>query len=449
MSTGGFQRTVNRGMPIAVAGDFASANPRASVYAQEGALIAGLEGVTVGKFAWVDDDNRVVHSFGTAPRAPDGFVHREMQALIQSLTAEATMTITDGLPVTLFNKGDFYAMVEGATPATKGASVYANYLTGGITIGSAATGASATGSIGSTNTAALGSTNTAALGATFTATGTGTSFVVTAVTGLISIGEEIAGTGVTAGTTIDAQVSGTPGGAGTYTTSAATTSSGDTITSFGNVLVISSTTGYVSIGDTVNGSGGLPVGATLTALVTGTPGGAGTYTLSAPGTAYRASASGVTTFGDVVNITTVTGGIPYVGDTISGGAGFPVGATLTEQLSGTTGAAGRYRMSARGTAYTASAGSVTTFGTHVNVTVVASGTLGPGQPITGTGVPASAVLETQVSGTAGGVGVYTIDERASAYAASTALTTTGGVDTGWKCLAAAAVGEIVAISNPV
>lgn len=443
----GFQRTVNRLLPIAVAGDFATANPRATVFAGEAALIAGLEGVTIGKFAWVDDDNRTVRSYGTATRAPDGFVHRDQQALIETLQSEATMTIPVGLPITLFNQGDFYAVVEGSTPATKGASVYANYLTGGITIGSAATGASATGSIGSTNTATLGSTNTAALGATFTATGTGTSLVVTSVTGLISIGDTIAGTGVPADTTIVEQVSGTPGGAGTYTTSGATTASEATVTAFGEVVVVSSTTGYLSIGDTINGGGGFPVGATVLELVTGTPGGAGTYRISARGTAYTASGSGVTTFGDVVNFTVLTGGRISVGDTVSGGAGFPTDATLTEQLSGTTGGIGRYRMSAAGSAYTASASGVTTFGNVVNVTVVASGTLGAGQPITGTGVPSGAVLESQVTGSAGGIGVYTIDERASAYAASTALTTTGGVDTGWKCASAAAVGELVAIST--
>ena len=49
------------------------------------------------------------------------------------------------------------------------------------------------------------------------ATGTGTSLVVTGVTGYISVGDTIAGTGVPSGTTIAAQVSGTTGGAVTQT----------------------------------------------------------------------------------------------------------------------------------------------------------------------------------------------------------------------------------------
>jgi hypothetical protein len=442
----GFQTEVNLQQAPAVEGDFASANPRSTVLAGEGAFVAGIAGVIVGRFAWVDDDGITVHSYGTADRAPDGFVHREQQALITEYLQEASMTVPEGFMVTLTNEGDFYAKVTGATAATRHAPVYANFSTGEITIGSAATGASATGSIGSTNTGSLGSTNTAALGATFTATGTGTSFVVTSVTGFISIGDVISGDGVTPGTTIIAQVSGTTGGAGTYTTSAGTTSAADTITCFGNVVVVSATTGLITIGDTLNGAAGYPVGATVDTQVSGTPGGAGTYALSAPGTAYTASATGVTTFGSTMR-TTVTTGLIAVGDTVEGGAGFPVGATVLAQVSGTAGGAGVYTLSAPGSAYVASATGVTTYGNVVNVTAVASGTVAPGQPITGTGVPSGAVLELQLSGTSGGVGVYTIDERATAYAASTALTTTGGVLTAWTAQTAAAVDELTKIST--
>jgi hypothetical protein len=74
-------------------------------------------------------------------------------------------------------------------------------------------------------------------GASFTATGTGTSLVVTGVSGFISIGDQIAGTGVPAGTSIIAQVSGSTGGAGTYTTSVTTTASSASITTYGIVAV--------------------------------------------------------------------------------------------------------------------------------------------------------------------------------------------------------------------
>lgn len=372
----GFQTTVNYQQAPAVAGDFASSNPRSSVVAPEAGFVAGSGGVTVGKFAWIAADGRTVQSYGTAPNAPDGFVHREQQALITTYLAEASMVIPEGFPVTLSRTGDFFAKVEGSTAATKGATVYADYDTGAINIGSAATGASVTASIGSTNTASLGATFTG------TADSDATRLVVTSVTGLISIGDTVSGTGITAGTTITGQVSGTPGGAGTYQLSASNTASSATVTSFGTVVKVTSTTGLISIGDT-----------------------------------------------------------------ISGGAGFPTGATIVSQTSGTTGGAGVYVISAAGSAYTASATGVTTFGTVLNVTAVGSGALGVGMPVSGSGVPASAVIASQVSGTAGGIGVYTISVAASAYAASTTVTATGGVATAWVASLAAAVGELTVITK--
>ena len=79
--------------------------------------------------------------------------------------------------------------------------------------------------------------------AAFTGTGSGTNLTTTSVTGIILIGDSVAGTGVPAGTTILSQTSGTAGGAGVYVTSAATTSSGASLT-----------------------SGGIPAGSTFAAL---------------------------------------------------------------------------------------------------------------------------------------------------------------------------------------
>ncbi len=371
-----FQSQVNAQQAPAVAGDFASANPRASVLAGEAALVCGVGGVTVGNFAWVESDGITVHNYGTAPNAPAGFVHREEQALITTYLAESSMLIPEGFGVTLFNQGDFFATVTGATAATVGAAVYATYATGAITIGSAATGAAATGAIGSTNTGSLGATFTAS------ADTDDTRLVITSVTGLISVGDEVSGTGITADTTILSQVSGTPGGAGTYQLSASNTASAATVTAFGSVVKTTVTTGLISIGDTISGGAGFPVGATVLTQVSGTAGGAGVYTISAPGTAYTASATGVTTFG-----------------------------------------------------------------TKLNISAVSSGVLAPGQPVTGTGVPSGAVITAQDTGTTGSTGVYTISVAATAYAASTAITAVGGVVTAFKCASACAVGELVKIST--
>jgi len=61
-------------------------------------------------------------------------------------------------------------------------------------------------------------------------------------------------------------------------------------------------------------------------------------------------------------------------------------------------------------------------GTVLNVTVVGSGTLFPGNTITGTGVTAGTVILNQISGTTGGVGTYTVNT--SQTVASTTITTT-------------------------
>lgn len=372
-----FQRQVNRQPAPAVAGDFASANPRASVLAGEAALRAGLAGVTVGRFAWIDDaDGISVYNRGTGTRKPNGFVHREQQALITTYLSEAGNVVPAGMPVTLHSQGDFFAKVTGANAATRGAAVYATYATGEITVGAAAAGASVTGSIGSTNTASLGATFTAS------ADTDPTRLVVTSVTGLISVGDVVSGTGITAGTKITSQVSGTTGGAGTYQLDHSNTASSATVTSFGSVVKVTSTTGLISVGDTISGGAGFPVGATVTAQLSGTPGGAGNYSLSDAGSAYTASASGVTTFGKVLNVTAVGSGSLLVGDAVSG-----------------------------------------------------------------SGVPTGAVVDSQVSGTVGGIGVYTLDQVATAYAASTTVTAVGGVLTDWTCQSDAAVGELVKIST--
>lgn len=268
----GFQTRVNLNNPIAVAGDFASQNPRASVLAGEGGLVAGPLGVTVGRFAWVAADGRTVTNSGEGAVKPNGFVHRqEGAALITEFLGEASNLIPEGFPVTLHDEGDFFATVNGAA-STNGAQVFARFSDGAAFIGAAPAGTTATGSVG----------------ATFTATGTATSLAATVVTGLISIGDTIAGAGVPAGTVIMAQTAGTTGGAGTYTTSNPTTVAAATVTAFGNVLNATAVVGTLAVGDGVTGTG-IPAGVTIASQVSGAAGGIGVYTLTAPATAYAAS----------------------------------------------------------------------------------------------------------------------------------------------------------------
>jgi hypothetical protein len=128
----GFQKQVNANQAPAVAGDFASSNPRATVLAGPGGLIAGASGVTVGRFSWVLTDGVTAQSNAPTTRAPDGFVHRDTQALIQNYLAESSMNIPTGFAVTLFNEGDFWALNTGPAAFAVNDLVYTVSTSGAI-----------------------------------------------------------------------------------------------------------------------------------------------------------------------------------------------------------------------------------------------------------------------------------------------------------------------------
>lgn len=127
-----FQTTMNVNPAPAVEGDFASANPRASVLAGPGALVAGSAGVTIGRFAWADANGLVLNS-GTG--TPSGFVHREQQGVITEWLGRSTMLVPKGLPITLHNAGDFW--VRTATAATIGQKIFASITDGTVQTGAA------------------------------------------------------------------------------------------------------------------------------------------------------------------------------------------------------------------------------------------------------------------------------------------------------------------------
>lgn len=130
----GFQKSVTVNPAYAVEGDFASDNPRANVLnSPEDGLTAGAVGVTIGRFAWVNQADQTVRNNGTG--APDGFVARHMNALINALTEEASMLIPAGRTLALHSKGDFWAKTK--TVATVGQKVFASTTTGEVSTGAA------------------------------------------------------------------------------------------------------------------------------------------------------------------------------------------------------------------------------------------------------------------------------------------------------------------------
>ncbi len=274
----GFQSAVNVMPAPATAGDFASANPRAVMLAGSGELKAASGGVTIGNFAWVDQETGLVSNNGTG--VPDGFVANEMQAQITQWLGSNTMLIPSGMPVTLFKAGDFWA--SPSTQTIPGQKVFANYATGAISTGTAGSppqGASVTAAIA----AAAATSVTGSIAPSNTPDGRYgvTTLTVTAVgSGTLVNGATISGSGVVTGTTIVSQISGTAGGVGTYEVSIPQVVASTTITAAYGVLTVSAVgSGALGVGDVLSGSG-VTAGTFITQLGTGA-GGTGTYYVNA------------------------------------------------------------------------------------------------------------------------------------------------------------------------
>lgn len=128
-----FQTAVNLQQAPAIAGDFASANPRSSVVGHEGTFVAGAAGVTLGLFGW--EVNGLVSNAGAG--VPTGFLHRrQASALITTYLAETGNLVPPGFEVTLMKDGDYWVTIT-VTAAVKGNKVFASLTTGQIQPGAA------------------------------------------------------------------------------------------------------------------------------------------------------------------------------------------------------------------------------------------------------------------------------------------------------------------------
>jgi hypothetical protein len=267
-----YQAQVNYNQAPAVAGQFASANPRASTLAGPGAFVAGVLGTQVARFAWIDVDGITASNFGVGQ--PDGFVANEQQAQITGFLSLASDRIAPGIMVTLFTGGDFWGLNSGLTQVTKGMKVYANYANGslsGAAAGAPPTGAVVTGAIAASTASVTGSI-------------TGDILTVTAVgSGVLVPGGTLSGTNVLTGTQIFDQLTGTAGGVGTYRVSVPQTVASTTIAeTYGTLTVSAVTSGALAIGDVLSGTS-VTAGTYISALGTGV-GGVGTYIVSPTGT---------------------------------------------------------------------------------------------------------------------------------------------------------------------
>lgn len=338
-----FQTAVNLQPALGVAGDFWGANPKATVIAGEGTLVSGPEGLYVGRACWIGTDS-LLYNRGNG--TPAGLVAREQQAFITSFLGETSLWIPPGQPVTVYAVADMLLKNDGLTTSAVGDLLYADQATGKVAaaVGGTAQAASFTASIASNVVASTGSISTN----TCTASIAGTTMTVTAIlTGAIMPGQALTGTNVPAGCTVVAQLTGaTVGATGTYSVSIDSgTVTSTTITASGGCLtVVSMTSGLVSVGNTLTGTG-VTAGNTVLANVTGA-GGAGKYYVSVGDTV---SSQAITASGGTMTVTAVASGSIDVGETIVGGttgsyvtrnATTPAGSNVTG-----TGNTGTYKVS--------------------------------------------------------------------------------------------------------
>src|SRR5215468_843505 len=159
----GFQTVVNTQPAPAIAGDFCNTNPRFSVDAGPGGLVAGDKGVLVGRFAWLtnevvdaNDAPAIVNNFGAGPVG--GFVHRDQQGLITGYLQASSMLIPAGFQIALMSGGGFWARNDGTTEALPGMKAFASFADGSASFAPSGStnSASVTGSIAPATAAVTG-----------------------------------------------------------------------------------------------------------------------------------------------------------------------------------------------------------------------------------------------------------------------------------------------------
>lgn len=332
-----FQQKVNLTQSLGVVGDFASANPRASEVAGPGALVAGPNGCKVGLFAWISGNQ--VNNTGAG--APDGFIGRAQQALMMTFNSQYGMTIPAGMPVTVFNAGDFLCRNDGTAATARRLAVYADLGDGKASSGASNAPASAafTGSIAA-NIAA--STCSITANTFLTSTISGTTMTVGSIgAGAVFPGQILTGTNVSAGTTVIAQLTGaTVGGAGTYQVSISQTVLSTTITGSGGCFtVVTMTSGTIVVGQTLSG-GATDAATTVLAFGTGA-GAAGNYWVSV---SQAISAQAITASGGTLTVTAIASGTLLPNDIIYAASNITTGNYIVQGITG-TGGTGTYLVS--------------------------------------------------------------------------------------------------------
>lgn len=145
---------------------------------------------------------------------------------------------------------------------------------------------------------------------------------------------------------------------------------------------------------------------------------------------------------DVLTVTGAVTGTIYPGTTISG-TGVASGTQILSQTSGTTGGDGTYLVSIP----EQTVASTTISGTY-GVFTAASGLTGlftVGDTLSGSSVVAGTTITQQLTGPAGGLGTYVVNNNT--VVSSTTITAGTTVETKWYAVSAGVAGQLIKISN--
>jgi hypothetical protein len=292
-----FQTHVNIYPAPGVVGARASQNPIKTVVAGQAGLVAGANGLVVGKFAWNSYPNSATAQGNpgqannyspTLPTIPDGFVANNQQATNTIWLQEYGMVIPAGYPVTEMDEGDFWAKNPYAD-ANIGQKVFVNLFSGDVVGGAA--GAFITDEVG----------NAAVIASATIAAGSNSLNIITLSSGVPEVGDQVFGLNIpgpvfieafgtfngSSGTVFLTQYAVTTQTTVGLTTLAPVGTGGGVVAATGTngsttITISSVTNGQVKVGQPASGTG-IPAGAYIASFGT-FDGTSGTVILSAAAT---------------------------------------------------------------------------------------------------------------------------------------------------------------------
>jgi len=290
--SGGIQATITTQPAPGIAGDFCDANPRYSWDAGPGGLVAGPNGLVIGLFAWVAYSQLDGDS---APAAANNFGSGPVTGFVSRAQQGLITTYLSDAGVTIPAGFQCTLMSGGGFWAYNSGSGQA--LPGMKAYANFVNGKVTFAAPGAPTTASA-TTSTIASGtaATFTGSIAGNVLTVTgSVTNTIYPGAVLSGSNVATNTVITGQLSGTTGGAGTYSLNIGEQS-----------IAAEALTGTPYVLDTTGGTvtGSIVVGSVL-------------------------QSAGGTATGTVVGMSVVTANQPATGKYIVAPAGFGAAGTVT------------------------------------------------------------------------------------------------------------------------